>query len=83
MDPLNTYVESFLQHIGIERNYSPATEASYRSALGLFVAHLAQAGGCLTDNSCVAGFIRFLKERGSSDVSIAHRLAVLKSFSPT
>jgi integrase/recombinase XerC len=80
MDSLNTYVESFLQHLRIERNYSPATEASYGSALGLFTAHLAQTGGCLTDKGCVAGFIRFLKDRGSCDLTIAHRLAVLKSF---
>jgi site-specific recombinase XerD len=80
MDPLSTHVESFLQHIRIERNYSPATEHSYRSALALFVRFLDETGASVTDKSSVEGFIRFLKERGSSDVTIAHRLAVLKSF---
>ena len=80
MDPLSTHVESFLQHIRIERNYSPATEHSYRSALALFVKFLDETGTSVTDKNSVDGFIRFLKERGSSDVTIAHRLAVLKSF---
>jgi integrase/recombinase XerC len=80
MDPLITHVESFLQHIRIERNYSPATEDSYRSALALFVQFLADTGASVTDKSAIERFIRFLQGRGSSDVTIAHRLAVLKSF---
>ena len=80
MDPLSTHVESFLEHIRIERNYSPATEHSYRSALALFVQFLGETDLSVTDKNSVNGFIRFLKERGSSDVTIAHRLAVLKSF---
>ncbi|MCX7038096.1 MAG: tyrosine-type recombinase/integrase [Spirochaetes bacterium] len=80
MDPLSTHVESFLQHIRIERNYSPATEHSYRSALALLLRFLADTGASVTDKHSVNGFIRYLKERGSSDVTIAHRLAVLKSF---
>jgi integrase/recombinase XerD len=80
MDPLITHVESFLQHIRIERNYSPATEHSYRSALALFVQFLADSGASVTDKHSVNAFIRFLQGRGSSDVTIAHRLAVLKSF---
>jgi integrase/recombinase XerC len=80
MDSLSTHVEAFLEHIRIERNYSPATERSYRSALLLFLRSLGDSRSSVTDKGCVAAFIRFLKERGSSDLTIAHRLAVLKSF---
>jgi integrase/recombinase XerC len=80
MDPLSTHVENFLTHIRIERNYSSATEQSYRSALGLFVQFLEETRSLITDNSCLPRFIRSLQERGSSDITIAHRLAVLKSF---
>jgi len=65
MDPLGTHVEGFLQRIRIERNYSPATEHSYRSALALFVQFLADTGAFVTDTDSVQGFIRFLKEHGA------------------
>jgi integrase/recombinase XerC len=80
MDSLSTHVQAFLQHIRIERNYSVATEHSYRSALLLFLQSLRDSGSSVTDKGCVAAFIRFLKERGNSDLTIAHRMAVLKSF---
>src|SRR4030042_3593957 len=80
MDPLSTHVESFLQHSRIERNYPPATEDSYRSALALFVQFLSDTGASVTDKHSVNAFIRFLRGRGSSAVTIGHRLAVLKSF---
>jgi len=80
MDSLSRHVDSFLEHIRIERNYSVATEHSYRSALLLFLLSLEHSGSSVTDKGCVAAFIRFLRERGSSDLTIAHRLAVLKSF---
>lgn len=80
MDPLDKHVEDFLIHIRIERNYSPATEQSYRFALEVFVRFLNQNNLEITDKKCVVGFILHLKERGNSDITIAHRLAVLKSF---
>ena len=80
MDSLIEHVPQFLVHIRIERNYSPQTEASYRFALGILSTFLAEMRMGLTDTQCVAQFIRYLRERGNSDVTIAHRLAVMKSF---
>ena len=80
MDTLAKHVQDFLTHLRIERNYSPATEQSYRFALGTFGRFLNHNNLNVTDKSCVADFIRHLKERGNSDITIAHRLAVLKSF---
>jgi len=80
MDFLIAHVPQFLVHIRIERNYSPQTEASYRFALGILSTFLAEMRMGLTDTQCVAQFICYLRERGNSDVTIAHRLAVMKSF---
>ena len=65
MDPLDKHVEDFLIHIRIERNYSPATEQSYRFALEIFVRFLNQNNLEITDKKCVVGFILYLKERGN------------------
>jgi len=80
MDTLAKHVQDFLIHMRIERNYSPATEQSYRFALGTFERFLNQNNFDVTDKKCVAGFILHLKGRANSDITIAHRLAVLKSF---
>lgn len=80
MDPVDKHVEDFLIHIRIERNYSPATEQSYRFALSHFLHFLTQTNLELTDKKCIMEFIRYLQDRGNCDITIAHRLAVLKSF---
>ncbi len=80
MDCVDKHVEDFLIHIRIERNYSPATEQSYRFALIIFLQFLTQTNLELTDKKCILEFIRYLQDRGNSDITIAHRLAVLKSF---
>jgi integrase/recombinase XerC len=80
MDPVDKHVEDFLIHIRIERNYSPATEHSYRFALSIFLQFLTQTHRELTDKKCIPEFIRCLQDRGNGDITIAHRLAVLKSF---
>ena len=80
MDILDNHVQKFLIHLRIERNYSAETEMSYRIALRIFLRFLTQKNLHITDKSCVAEFILHLKERGNSDITIAHRLTVLKSF---
>jgi len=80
MDSLRSNIEAFLIHIRIEKNYSPATEQSYRIALDIFVRFLTEQNLRITDKSCVPGFISYLQQRGNSDITIAQRLAVLKSF---
>ena len=80
MDPVDKHVEDFLIHIRIERNYSAATEHSYRFALSHFLQFLTQTDRQLTDKNCIPEFIRYLQDRGNCDITIAHRLAVLKSF---
>lgn len=80
MDSLDTCLQEFLIHLRIERNYSTETETAYRIALGIFLRFLARNNLTITDKNCVTQFIRHLNERGNSDITIAHRLTVLKSF---
>lgn len=53
---------------------------SHCIALRIFLRFLTKKNLHITDKSCVAEFILHLKERGNSDITIAHRLTVLKSF---
>ncbi len=80
MDDLETYIEDFLTHIRIEKNYSQATTNTYRIALTIMLKFLLEANISITDKKCIVRFINHLKEKGNSDVTIAHRLAALKSF---
>lgn len=80
MDTVDTYLQEFLIHLRIERNYSPETETAYRIALGIFLRFLTQNNLTITNKNCVTQFIRHLNERGNSDITIAHRLSALKSF---
>lgn len=80
MDNLEKHIEDFLTHIRIEKNYSEQTKQTYRIALTIFAQFLHEANLDVTDGECITLFIRCLIERGNSDITIAHRLAVLKSF---
>ena len=80
MDNLEKYIEDFLTHIRIEKNYSRTTTETYRIALTIFTQFLLEANISITDKKCIILFIRYLKERGNSDITIAHRLTTLKSF---
>ncbi|MCG3260898.1 MAG: tyrosine-type recombinase/integrase [Candidatus Heimdallarchaeota archaeon] len=80
MDNLEKYIEDFLTHIRIEKNYSGATTETYRIALTIFAQFLLEANISITDKKCIIFFISYLKEKGNSDVTIAHRLTTLKSF---
>jgi len=80
MDNLEKHIEDFLTHIRIEKNYSEQTKQTYRIALTIFAQFLHEANLDVTDRKCITLFIRCLLERCNSDITIAHRLAVLKSF---
>ncbi|GAH23809.1 unnamed protein product, partial [marine sediment metagenome] len=80
MGNLEKYIEDFLIHIRIEKNYSQATTDTYRIALTIMLKFLHEANIPFTDKKCIILFISYLKEKGNGDVTIAHRLATLKSF---
>ena len=80
MDGIDTYIEDFLTHVRIEKNYSEATTDTYRISLTIFSRFLLEANSSITDKKCILGFINHLQEKGNGDVTIAHRLAALKSF---
>ncbi|MBA7541113.1 Tyrosine recombinase XerD [subsurface metagenome] len=80
MDNLEKHIEDFLTHIRIEKNYSRTTTETYRIALTIMLKFLLEANISITDKKCIILFICYLKERGNSDVTIAHRLTTLKSF---
>ena len=80
MDNIEKHREDFLEHIRIEKNYSETTTDTYRSGLTIFTHFLLEANMSITDKNCIMLFIQYLKERNNGDVTIAHRLAILKSF---
>jgi len=80
MDNLKQYIENFLTHIRIEKNYSPQTEQTYRIALNILITFIQKTNLNITDQNFISNFIMHLRERGNSDITIANRLAVLKSF---
>ena len=80
MDGIDTYIEDFLTHVRIEKNYSEATTDTYRISLTIFSRFLLEANSSITDKKCILCFINHLQEKGNGDVTIAHRLAALKSF---
>ena len=81
MDNLKKYINDFLIHIRIERNYSEQTKNTYEIALNIFNDFLQRSHLTVTEKNCIALFIKYLKEeKKNNDNTIAHRLAVLKSF---
>ena len=80
MDDLEKHIEDFLTHIRIEKNYSEMTKETYRIALNIYAQFLYKVNLAVTKNKCIIPFISYLKERGNNDITIAHRLAILKSF---
>ena len=65
MDDLEKYIEDFLTHIRIEKNYSGATTDTYRIALTIFTRFLLEANSSITDKKYILRFINHLKEKGN------------------
>lgn len=77
---INHHIKNFLVHIRIEKNYSQKTRETYSIALSLFAEFLQEKQLMITEKDCIISFIRYLKNRGNNDTTIAHRLAILHSF---
>lgn len=84
--PLHIAVRRFLEHLEIERRYSPRTIEAYQSDLDRFTEHLVGALGvnvpALDDVTQreVRGYIASLHKRGEARRTIARRLASVKSL---
>jgi integrase/recombinase XerC len=78
-DPL----EDFLRYLAVERNASPHTLKSYRTDLLQF-RRFTTAAGLTTpveaDTRMVRGFLADLGDRGQDPVSVARKLAALRSW---
>ena len=70
MDDLETYIDDFIAHIRIEKNYSEATTDTYRIALTIFSQFLLDANIAITDRKCILRFINHLKEKGNRVINI-------------
>jgi integrase/recombinase XerC len=77
-------IESFLQYLHYERNYSAHTVSAYQRDLNQFEAFILQQEGCLElakiDSAQVRNWIVRLMEVGYSPLSVNRKLSSLKSF---
>ena len=75
-------VTAFLRHLAVERNASPHTLRSYRADLTDFEAHLAtqKLPPAAADVRAVRAWLAALHTRGLDPVSVARKLAAVRSF---
>jgi len=72
-------VAGFLRHLSVEKNASPHTLRSYRSDLVEFTRAL-QGGIENADSRAIRGFLVSLHARGLAAVTVARKLAAVRSF---
>jgi integrase/recombinase XerD len=80
-------VNTFLEHLEVERNVSPNTLAAYRNDLGQFLGYLQALGpaqlprgwGNVTRDHII-GYLLDMREREYSDSTVARKIAAIKSF---
>src|SRR5688500_2349043 len=72
-------VAGFLRHLSVEKNASPHTLRSYRSDLADFTRSL-QTTVERADSRDIRGFLVALHARGLDAVSVARKLAAVRSF---
>ena len=87
---LQAFIQDFFcRHLAIERNAGPNTLGAYRDAIKLFLRHASDVMGCTPDQldhraldvENIRSFLDWLKrERGCSERTRNHRLAVIKAF---
>jgi integrase/recombinase XerC len=84
---MQEYIQAFLRHLTLERNYSPRTIASYEDDLRDFREFLESRSSpsvILTpadvDRRLLRAFLRELLGRGFAKRSVARKLACLRSF---
>ncbi|MDR1122054.1 MAG: tyrosine recombinase XerC [Dysgonamonadaceae bacterium] len=77
-------MESFLQYLRYERNYSAHTVSAYQRDLNQFEVFILQQESCLElakiDSAQVRNWIVYLMETGYSPLSVNRKLSSLKSF---
>jgi len=77
-------IESFVQYLRYERNYSSHTVVSYKNDLEQFESYVIQAEGTfdpsLVEPSWIRGWVVSLMEDGYSPLSVNRKLSSLKSF---
>lgn len=75
-------MESFLNFLKFERNYSPHTLKNYRRDLDEFVEYLASPAVLPTDvdHITLRDFLGHLHQKGNQKSSMARKLAALRSF---
>ncbi len=79
-------VSEFLEHLEIERNYSPHTRSAYAGDLHQFLSFISEYRSADTvapgsiDKSAVRAFLHHLHQEGLSKRTIARRFAAVRSF---
>lgn len=85
---LFTYVDSFLEHLRVEKSASRMTLVSYKSDLNQCFSFLADSHGIAIQNvnseylnhKSVREYLSFLQQQGLSRATMSRKLAALRSF---
>ncbi len=73
-------IDDFLNHLRLERNYSPHTLKGYGRDLSQFRSYLGPAQPADVDHITIRDFLGHLYERGNGKASVSRKLACLRSF---
>lgn len=81
-EPWNDLLETFLNYLTIERNFSGNTRVSYQNDLGRYLAYLQDNGiqPGATSPETIRNFIRELHETGLEASSVARNISAIRSF---
>src|SRR5438270_406565 len=81
-DQLQTQIDSFLEYIAAERNFSDNTASAYRNDLSQFSGYLRDTGHDSWDLSrgTLQGYHSFLWKRKYRDTTVARKIAAVRSF---
>ena len=82
---MNTQIESFLNHIFVEKGYSANTLAAYRNDLTQFTQFLGESKPGTNqwtgvNKQAIVSFIVHLRDREYSSATVARKVAAIKSF---
>lgn len=81
-DQLQTQIDSFLEYIAAERNFSDNTASAYRNDLTQFSGYLRDTGHDSWDlgRESLQGYHSFLWKRKYRDTTVARKIAAVRSF---
>ncbi|MBF0490193.1 MAG: tyrosine recombinase XerC [Candidatus Omnitrophica bacterium] len=77
---MKNYIEKFLSHLEVEKNYSPLTLINYKIDLEDFSVFLGQTAIDKVDYSILRRFLAQIRGRNLKPRSIARKLSSLRSF---